>query len=180
MTPEVALELYKTYRSELMENLNLHRSTIEHYLAFTVAVLAAVVAGSTGLQQLPWLAPILAFAALLNCFICLVAARMCDRYYTGILDRIALVAKLEGYLTLADHATWLEMTTRYPGLPFREDVTLVPARWIHGPSGETTSAAFVRKGMGKGVNQLAKFTFALVVVINVIMAATLVGFHFGR
>jgi hypothetical protein len=177
MTDEIALELYKTYRSEMMENLNLHRATIEHYLTFTVALLAAIVAGATSLPQLPWLALILAFAAVLNCFACGIAISMCDRYYTGVLDRIALVAKLEGYLALSDQSLWQQMSASRPAIPFKQDVTLVPRRWIAGVENYATSATFVSDGMQLGNNLLAKRTFRLVIAINILLVLMLVYFY---
>jgi hypothetical protein len=171
------LELYKIYRGELMENLNLHRATIEHYLTFTVAVLGAIVAGSTTLQQLPWLALVLALAAVLNCYVCVIATRMCDRYYTGILDRIAIVAKLESCLHLSDPLAWKAMADHSTATPFPGDVTLVPRRWIEGVAEFGTSADFVAHGMRAGVNLLAKRTFMLVVVINLLLATMLALFY---
>ena len=100
--------------------------------------------------------------------------------YTGILDRIALVAKLESRMRLSDPLAWKTATDLAGSVLFPGDVTLVPRRWIEGMAEFATSADFVARGMKLGVNLLAKRTFLLVIVINLLLATMMTIYYVTR
>src|SRR5882724_4402562 len=92
-------QMYQMFRSEVYGQLNLHRETLQNYLAFSVAILGATIGGTLQLSQVGWKgAIVLLIGSILDIFVCMIAIRMCERFYLGALERVTITAKLETIL----------------------------------------------------------------------------------
>ena len=159
--------MYKMFRGEMYGEINLHRETLQNYLAFSVAVLGATIGGYLQLGQASWAGAIILFAgSILNMFVCRIAIRMCDRFYLGLLERITIIAKLEPLLGLTDSRT--KKTKQSEVISLAEDKYLLPRSWILG-SKLTTTEEFIKKYQNSGVNYLAKSTFRILIVLNILL-----------
>ena len=168
MAPDALFEFYKLYRGEMIEAFKLHRESLEHYLAFAVAVFAASIAGVTQLRDIGWLRSVVLAGPILDVMICLLGIRKCDRYYLGILERITILAKLETMLDI--NKVWNPGELK-PGQStlFPEDKFFLPARWIENTLRYSNSEAFRDSHMKSGVNSLARWTFRVAIGLNVIL-----------
>lgn len=163
MTDDLMLELYKTFKADAFENVRLHRATLQHYLAFSVAVLAATIVGLAQSHSNVELRTVVIVIPLLNAGICFVAIKMCDRYYQGMLERLAVTAKLEQMLGL--HEPIYKDTLK----PFPKDKYIVPTRWIEAAERYSTSELYVKGQLGSGVNLMVRLTFITVIVVNIVV-----------
>lgn len=168
MKPDTLFELYRMYRGEMIEAFRLHRESLEHYLAFAVAVFAASIVGVTQLRDYGWLRSVVLAGPVLDVMICLLGIRMCDRYYLGVLERISILAKLETVLDV--NKVWApgEVGPDQRAL-FPEDKFLLPERWIEDALHYTKSEAFRDSHMRSGVNSLARWTFRVAIGLNAIL-----------
>jgi hypothetical protein len=170
MDKQLATELYALYRAEMFENFRLHQATLQHYLTFVVAIVGATVATTVPLEEAPWLGLVVVSVPVFNSFICLIAIRLCDRYYVGMLERISIVSKLEAILGLSSP---LGPTERPP---FPGDRHLLPARWLELNERFRTSGDFVTTYRASGVNLLARRSFQALILINCLLIVA----YFGR
>ena len=161
MTENLKLELYKTFKSDAFENVRMHRATLQHYLAFSVAVLAATILGLTQSRDNTALRVVIMAIPLLNAVICVVTIRTCDRYYNGMLERLAIAAKLEQLLGLPEPL--FEEILK----PFPKDKYLLPRRWIEAAAAHSTSELYVDRQLKSGVNLMARLTFGFLIAVNV-------------
>lgn len=168
MDRELALELMKMYRTEGLENFKLHRATVQHYLAFSAALLVATLLGLREPLAGNQLAGTIAFLPVLNVLVCFRAIRMCDRYYQAAIERITIVAKLEHYLGLDQKLIRPDEKGVEP-TPFAEDRFLLPDRWLANRDKHRSSKAFLKEHMKTGANAVARRTFYLVVGINSVL-----------
>ena len=167
MDKNTAFEMYKMFRGEMYGHLNLHRETLQNYLAFSVAVLGATIGGYLQLGQAAWIGTIILFAgSILNIFVCVIAIRMCDRFYLGVLERVAIMAKIESILGLTNSRTKKSNQEKTMLLP--KDKYLLPQRWVMGADLASTEE-FIEKYQNAGVNHLAKTTFRVLIVLNVFL-----------
>lgn len=173
MDKDTALELYKVFRSERNGNFVLHQDALEHYLTFTVAILGATIAGALGIRGMGWTGTVVLLGPILNVVVCLLAVRMCDRYYLGALEKIAILAKLESVLGLRDRLDLTSGSREDAGM-FTEDRYFLPERWIKGTRHATTTEEFVRQHLNVGVNRIAKQTFHFLILVNVLLGAVIV------
>ncbi len=178
-----ALELFKLYSTAKVEAFKLHRTTLQQNLAFSVALIGAVVAAIINIPNfgLPLLA--LVFVPILNISICMLAIRMCNRYYLGALEKIAILMKLEPLVGLRDSRPKVSDEGGKVALP--QDKFFVPNRWIDAEIDERfpTTESFTDFHMSSGVNLLAKRTFELVIAINcviILYLVFLIAAPFGR
>jgi hypothetical protein len=79
------------------------------------------------------------------------------------------MAKLESELGLTESRT--KKSSQAKVLPLSEDKYLLPQRWVTDMSIATTEE-FIRKNQNGGVNQLAKTTFRILIVLNVLLRFT--------
>ena len=171
MEENSAFEMYKLFRREQHENFEHHRETLQNYLAFVVAVLGATIVGILELRGPGGIGVVVLAGPILNVFVCRLAIRMCDRFYLAALERIAISAKLESALGLRDP---IDLTSEggHADVLFR-DKYLLPERWIEGTQ-YATSEEFIQQHLNAGVNRLARQTFHLVIVVNVILGVAVV------
>jgi hypothetical protein len=165
MDKDDILELYKLFRNELHISIDLHRKHLQHYLTFITAVLGATIAGFYQVG-LGWLTMILVIGPVINIFMCMLAIRMCDRFYEGMLEDITITAKLEDLIGLLNPRGNNETV-------FPNDRFIVPERWLKGRE-FATSAEFVEKNMDRGVNEIAKRIFYVLILVNAILGITFV------
>jgi hypothetical protein len=159
------LELYKLFRNELHISIELHSQHLQQYLTFITAVLGATVAGFYQIG-LGWLSLILVIGPFINIFICVLAIRMCDRFYEGMLEDITITAKLEELIGLLNPRVNNETV-------FPKDKFILPERWLKGRE-FATSAEFVEKNMDRGVNEIAKRIFYGLLGINAFLGIMLI------
>lgn len=157
MDSDDILELYKLFRNDLHKSIDLHRQHLQHYLTFITAILGATLVGFFQVS-LGWLSMIFVIGPVINIFICMLAIRMCDRFYEGMLEDITITAKLEDLIGLSKPRDNKE--TVYP-----KDKYILPERWLKGRN-FTTSAEFVEKNMDRGVNHIARNTFYMLLGVN--------------
>lgn len=155
------LELYKIFRNELHISIDLHRQHLQHYLTFITAVFGVSIAGFYQFD-LGWLSMILVIGPLINIFICVLAIRMCNRFYEGMLEDITITAKLEELIGLLNPRDNKETV-------FPKDKHILPERWLKGRD-FATSAEFVEKNMDGGVNAITRKIFYILLVINAFLA----------
>jgi hypothetical protein len=172
MDKELAYELYGLYRGEMVELFKIHREGLQHYLAFATAILGATIVGILQIQGMGWIGAVIAAGPILNVFVCVLAIRMCNRFYLGALERIAITAKLESVLGLQKRAkaanTDQDNTTEFP-----KDEYFLPERWLTGRKYDT-SEEFVQQGLKKGVNRVARWTFYLLIAVNVLLGIAVI------
>ncbi|MCP4661246.1 MAG: hypothetical protein GY856_38065 [bacterium] len=169
MDKETAFELYKLFRGEMRGSFELHRAALQHYLTFSVAVLAATIAGALRLEEVPWLGVVLVVVPILNIFICMTAISVCGRYFNGAMERITIVAKLEKILGL--HGS-------VGGTPlgFEQDDYLLPERWLEITARFQSSKDFVDSWLNLGVNKLARRSFFFLILLNALLALSILWF----
>ncbi len=152
MNETSALELFKLYNTAKTEAFKLHRATLQQNLAFSVALIGAVVAAIINIPSpgLPLLA--LIFVPILNVSICVLAIRMCNRYYLGALEKIAILMKLEPLVGLRDSRSTASEEGEGVALP--QDEYFVPNRWIDAEIDRRfpTTESFTDFHMSSGVN----------------------------
>jgi len=81
MDKTMALDLYKIYRGELYDSTRLHRETLQNYLAFAITVIGVTVAAITQIANIGLIGIFISAIPLMNSFVCLLAIKMCDRFY---------------------------------------------------------------------------------------------------
>lgn len=172
MKEDFALELYKLYRGEQHNNFEHHRETIQNYLAFAVAVLGATVVGVLQIKDVGWVGIAVLVGPILNVSVCVLAIGMCDRSFLGVLERIAITAKLEAALGLRDRVD-LTGEGQDDVVVFPADKYLLPERWIKGTQHATTEE-FIQQHMNTGMNRLAKRTFYSLIAVNVLLGVAIV------
>ncbi len=96
----------------------------------------------------------------------MIAIRMCDRFYLGVLERVATVAKLEQSLGLFDSRT--KKTSVNKVVSLSKDKYLLPQRWLLGTDFSTTEE-FIKKYQNAGVNHLAKTTFRILIGLDILL-----------
>jgi len=165
MDDDHILEFYKLFRNHLHMSIDLHRQHLQHYLTFITAILGATLVGFFKVS-LGWLSLIFVIGPIINIFICVLAIRMCDRFYEGMLESITITAKLEDLIGLSKPRDNKE--TVYP-----KDNYILPERWLKGRD-FATSAEFVEKNMDRGVNNIARKIFIMLSAINTFLGMMIV------
>lgn len=173
MNSEMLFELYRLFRGELIESYKLHRTTMQHYFAFVIAILGATVAGFFQISRNNWGQTILLCGPILNIFVCLIAMKMCDRSYRGALERTTIILKLENMLQF-NRMSHLSTDQTDLQTIFQKDKILLPERWVKSAESYSTSEAFVEGTLNSGVNLLAKRTFQLVIIINILLSGLII------
>ncbi|MCP4607075.1 MAG: hypothetical protein GY847_42270 [Proteobacteria bacterium] len=174
MIESSALELFKLYNTEKIEAFKLHRATLQNYLAFTIALIGAIIATIIKLGDSGYLAIALVASLALNISICILAVRMCDRYYLGALEKITILIKLEPLVGLGDIRSRGDDEDNALALP--GDKHYLPQRWVDSEKDDQflTARDFIDFHISYGVNVIARRTFYLVIIINVIIAVYLI------
>ena len=98
--------------------------------------------------------------------ICVLAIRLCVRFYEGMLEDITITAKLEDLIGLSKPRD-------NKGTVFPKDKYILPERWLKGRD-FATSAKFVEKNMGRGVNDIARKTFYVLLGINTFLGIMII------
>ena len=165
MESDDILELYKLFRNHLHVSIDLHRQHLQHYLTFITAILGATLVGFFQVS-LGWLSMIFVIGPVINIFTCVLAIKMCDRFYEGMLESITITAKLEDLIGLSKPRNNKETV-------FPKDKYILPERWLKGRN-FATSAEFVEKNMDRGVNDIARITFYMLLVVNILFGFMIV------
>ncbi|HLO15906.1 MAG TPA: hypothetical protein VK206_13820 [Anaerolineales bacterium] len=168
MEQGMAVDLYKMYRNEIGIHLNLHRESLQNYLAFSAAILGATIAGILQIQGRGLVGLFLSTIPILNILICRLAISTCNRFYFIALERTALSAKLEEILGLRN-----KIRLRKTKL-FSNDPYLLPERWITDTQQYKLSSDFIREYSSKGINRIAQQTFQILIGINVLLIVVVV------
>lgn len=161
-------DLYKMFRNEMYAHLNLHREALHRYFAFSAGILAASIAGAIQLQGKGLFSIVVLIGPLLNIPLCIFSIRMCDRLYLSVLDRVAIIAKLEAQLKLHEPRSRpaagaeVSIETVMP-----RDQYILPARWVEVSAQSTED--FVKRFLHKGINQIAHWTFRSLIGANVLV-----------
>src|SRR3972149_2719731 len=160
--------MYKMFRGEMYSEIKLHRETLQNYLAFSTAVLSATIGGYFQLGPASWAGTaILSAGSVMNLIVCTIGIRMCDRFYLGLLERIAIVAKLESVLGLTDNRP--KRSKQSEVMALAGDKYLLPQWWVLDPE-LTTTEEFIKRHRNSGINRLAKSTFRILIVVPIIFA----------
>jgi len=159
------LELYKLFRNHLHMSIDLHRQHLQHYLTFITAILGATLVGFFEVS-LGWFSLIFLIGPIINISICVLAIKMCDRFYEGMLESITITAKLEDLIGLSKPRDNKE--TVYP-----KDNYFLPERWLKGRD-FATSAEFVEENMDGGVNDIARKIFIMLSAVNTFLGMMIV------
>jgi hypothetical protein len=172
MDPAQALELYKLTAAEFDVRLRLHNETLTRHLQFTAALLTATFVGIPALERLGVSPQWLLIGPIINVLICYLCIRTLDRHYRGCLERTTVIAKLQELLKL-------RVSRTEPGADpdivaaidavFWEDEYLIPLRWVKGSEGFSSDEAFVQHYLQQGVNQRAKQTFGVLILLNILL-----------
>ena len=166
MEKAFALEIYKLYRSEMMDGFKMQQQSFRQYITFATAILGATIAGMLQIKNIGWIGTVILTGPILNICICILAIKTCSRYYLGALERISIVAKLENILQIRNYS-YLTGKDKYPSGVFSKDKYLLPERWLQSHQFNTTED-FINKNLDSGINRLMKKSFQLLITINFI------------
>lgn len=164
MKIEYAIDLYSTYKTKLVASINLHRQHAQHYLAFIAAILVATIAGTIKINELGGYAILLVAGPILNILLCILAVKMCDRFYEGFLEDVTVTAKLEHEIGLSTESNIKD------GHVFPQDSIFVPERWLTDMKPYASSTDFINTKMKSGSNRINRITFLLLGITNVLLA----------
>jgi|YNPNPStandDraft_1061719.scaffolds.fasta_scaffold59469_2 hypothetical protein len=170
MDKALAYNLYELFRKEMGECFRIHQESLQHYLAFASAILGATILGILQIQGWGWAGLVILSGPILNSFICVLGIRMCNRFYLGALERIALTAKLEQVLGLQEP---ILTPDRSDNIAFPGDGHFLPERWLAGRKYSTTTE-FVKRNMKSGVNRLATWTFRALIAVNILLGVAII------
>jgi len=172
MEKEIAYSLYELFRNERYKSFELHRNTIQNYLAFSVTILGATIVGVLEIRNVGWIGVAVVLGPILNVLVCTLAIWTCDRFYLGALEKISIIVKLELLLGLQEQVELTNLdqkgATVFPG-----DKYFLPERWVKGTQ-HKTSAEFIEENMNAGVNRLAKRTFQILIAVNLLLCIIIV------
>jgi hypothetical protein len=174
MKPEVAIELYKLFKGQSTESFRFHQQVLQRYVAFTVAVLAASVAGIFKMKGLGAMGLILLIGPFINIVVSILGIGTCNSFYNAALKNVSVFRKLEYILDIEDYSK-----NDIDGLkkPFPNDKYLFPQDWVNQKFSSVesmdnykTSALFIEEKCSKGVNRYARWTFIFIISINLVLA----------
>jgi len=172
MHEEKWFNLYLAIRSEHVEFLKQHAEHFSHYLTLVMAVLTVTGAGVFQLYQ-SGVCPLVVGAVAsigfpINILLCIVASRVCNRYYEAFLEAVTVMAKLEAFLDLEVLPSWntVGAPVNFPG-----DADLFPARYRRDRALHKSEASFVKAARRKGVNRLVIVTMCLLAFANLALWA---------
>ena len=163
--------MYKLFRVEMIEIFKLHRESLQNYLAFVAVILGATIAGTLQISSIGWIGVIVILGPILNVFVCLLAIRMCNRFYLGILERITISAKLESILGIEEYK--LTEVNQGNKTSFFKDIYILPERWMRGRQCDTAEE-FIQQRLNAGVNRLAKLIFLSMIVVNILLVIVII------
>lgn len=167
MEKEIAYRMYELFRNERYKSFELHRNTLQNYLAFSVTILGATIVGVLEIRNVGWIGAAIVLGPILNVLVCTLAIRMCNRFYLGALEKISIITKLESLLELKGQVN-LTSANQKRAPVFPGDKYFLPERWVEGTQ-HKTSAEFIEENMNAGVNRLAKRTFQLLIAVNMLL-----------
>lgn len=171
MDTSTIVEIYRAHLDEKANAINLHRDYSHQYFTLVAAVLGVSAGAIYQFRAEPWLVLVVGIGPMLNILLCVVAIRMCDRFYQAFLEHITILAKLEALIGLMTPSQDEDM--RVKGLPFPDDKFILPERWLQSRC-QATSAEFVQSNMREGSNRLVRWTFSFLVVANTAFAIGIV------
>jgi hypothetical protein len=102
MEKEIFYRMYELFRNERYKSFELHRNTLQNYLAFSVTILGATIVGVLKISNVGWIGIAIVLGPILNVLVCTLAIRMCNRFYLGALEKIVIITKLESLLRLQE------------------------------------------------------------------------------
>lgn len=166
-----AIELYKVFKQQSATALSTYHSHIQHYRVLIAAITGASFATIVAVLNLPcrhqeltrWLMLVTLILPAANVLLCLLAIRQSDHPYRAFLETVTVQAKLEPLIGLVERP--LDGTERGARIPFPDDHTLVPERWLE-PGKYPTAEQFVDEYIGKGSNRLARCLFITLAAAN--------------
>jgi hypothetical protein len=173
MEEDSAFEIYKLFRGEFFQAIENHRETLQNYLAFAAAVLGATIVGFLQIRDIGYIGAIILTGPILNVSLCTLAIRICDRFYLAFLERVAIIAKLDSALGFLDPVD-LTDEGQDKAHVFPEDRYLLPERWIKAGQQYATAEEFIQQHLNAGVNRLARQTFQLLIVVNILLGVAIV------
>lgn len=171
MIEENVYNMYELFRGEWVKLFELHRGAFQDYLTFVVAVMGATIAGLIQVGNNNWLGIVLVLGPVLNVILCVLAIRMCNRFYLGALEKVIVMSKLESMLGIQGQIDSND-ASRGQAIVFPKDRHFFPERWIKG-SQYDTSEEFINRHLNTGVNHLVKRTFQLLIGINIILGVVM-------
>lgn len=155
------VEIYRAHLVEKATAINLHRDYSHQYFTLIAAIIGVSAAAVHQFRAEPWLLLVAGIGPMLNVLLCATAIRMCNRFYRGFLEHIAILAKLEARLGLA-----VPLRDSIAALPFPDDKFILPERWIQSRDRAKSSAEFVQICMKEGSNRVVRLTFLVLAVAN--------------
>ena len=169
MDEKTALELYKMFKQHNAVSLNIYHTHIQHYRALIAAVLGASFAAVFAVVNLDsgWLKVVLmfvtAFLPVLNVWLCRLAIRQSYHPYRTFLETISIQTKLEPIIGLVGQRPNPKIEDAE--IPFPEDASIVPARWLT-PASFPTADDFVQSYVKKGSNKITRQLFWALAAVN--------------
>ena len=178
MERDIAIELYKLFKGESTESFRFHQQVLQRYIAFTVAVLGASLAGLFKMKGYGPLGYVLLIGPFINIGVCVLGWATCNRFYEAALKDISILRKIEYILGIENYsAIEIEDVQK----PFQEDKYLFPVdrvrqKVVDGDYKEDydTAASFVTSKLKQGVNKHARRTFIFLIIINVVFALAVI------
>src|SRR5438132_6883838 len=146
------LELYKTFRGEIIANSGLHYQHFQRYLTLITALLVATIIGFIKAESTDGSLLVAIFsvvAGIGNTGICYLGSKMCDNHYLGMMEMVVASAKMEALLGLIGPRPGKD----HPPGSFPADNSIMPERWITERSKNTSSAAFIKDRLNTSSNK---------------------------
>lgn len=164
MDKKEAFDFYKLIRGEEIPWLNLHRQYSQQYLTLISAIFAVSLGALYHFKEDPLLVLAVILGPFLNVLMCVIAIKMCNRFYQRFLEGVTIQVKIEPLLGLSnqrekkaeDDTVW----------PFPNDKYYLPERLLKSRN-QRSSLDFVNDHMKSGSNKHVQLSFRLLLVANI-------------
>jgi hypothetical protein len=178
MEKDIAIELYKIFKGESTESFRFHQQVLQRYVAFTVAILGASIAGFYKMQGYGPLGCVLLIGPLINIGVCVLGRATCKSFYEAALKDISIIRKIEYILGIEDYPTIKRENVEKP---FKDDKYLFPVDRVRQKKindeytkNYDTTEDFTDAKIDSGVNRHARWTFIFIGSINVVLAMAII------